>query len=206
MEKVDTHFMASLLGMRRVGETHFDIKTCSLTHDARNEIAVDAITNDADRVLMIDSDMRFDPDMMERMSARLDEGYDMVCGLFFKRKLPTSPVIYSQLSPPDEDENGNIVPHVVPYVKYPKNTLFEVDGCGFGAVMMTKQLIKDVWDEFGQPPFMPLEWCGEDMSFCYKVRMLNRKIWCDSSIRVGHMGQTEFNEDTYLAQNRNGKG
>ena len=202
MDEVDTLFMASILGMKRTGEIHFDIKKGSMIFDARNEIAVDAITQEADRVMMIDSDMRFDRDMLERMSARLDQGCEMVCGLFFKRVLPTMPVIYKQLDPPTVDpETGNKTPHVVPYNDYPRDSLFEVEGCGFGAVMMTKELVKAVWDAYGQPPFLPLEWCGEDMAFCYKARQLGRKIWCDSSIKVGHLGQIEFGEQTWINQN-----
>ena len=200
MDKVDTLFMASLLGMRRVGEVHFDIKKGSMIFDSRNEVAVDAITQEADRVLWIDSDMRFSNDLMERMSARLDEGCEMVCGLFFKRVLPTMPVIYKQLLPPKELSDGSKVKQVVAYTDYPKDKLFEVQGCGFGAVMMTKQLIKDVWDTYKQPPFIPMDWCGEDMAFCYKVREMGRKIWCDSSIKVGHIGQVEFGEETWRNQ------
>ena len=199
MDKVDTFFMSSLLGMRRTGETHYNIKKGSMVYDARNEIAIDAITQGADRILWIDSDMRFKNDMMERMSARIDQGCEMVCGLFFKRVFPTMPVIYKQLDPPEKADDDKVIAHVVPYTDYPKDSLFEVQGCGFGAVMMTTELCKAVWDAFG-PSFMPLEWCGEDMGFCYKARMLGRKIWCDSSIKVGHIGTVEFGEETWLNQ------
>ena len=47
MDKVDTLFMSSIMGMKRVGEIHFDIKKGSMIFDARNEIAVDAITQEA---------------------------------------------------------------------------------------------------------------------------------------------------------------
>lgn len=200
MDNVDTMYHASLLGMRRVGAVNIDIKKGSMIFDARNEAAMDAITQEADRVLWIDTDMVFKNDMMERMSARLDHGCEMVCGLFFKRIIPTSPVIYKKLEPPTIDERGHEVPGVIPYTDYPKDSLFEVEGCGFGAVMMTTELLIDVWNAFKQAPFMPLDWCGEDMAFCYKVRQLGRKIWCDSSIKVGHMGKIEFNEQMWLNQ------
>lgn len=206
MDKVDTLFMSSLLGMKRPADTelHFNIKKGSMIYDARNEIAIDAITQGADRVLWIDSDMRFSNDMLERLSARIDMGCEMVCGLFFKRVMPTAPVIYKQLDPPVKDAEGNIVPHVVPFTDYPQDTLFEVEGCGFGAVMMTMELVKAVWDTFG-PAFHPLDWCGEDMAFCYKARQLGRKIWCDSSIKIGHLGQMEFGEETWKSQPKQNK-
>lgn len=204
MDNTKTVFTASILGMRRVGETHYNIKKGSLVYDARNEIAIDAIVNETDRILWIDSDMKFKPDMMERLSARIDQGCEMVCGLFFKRVFPTQPVIYKELLPPIEKDTGEKVKQIQPYIDYPEDSLFEVQGCGFGAVMMTTQLVKDVWDHFNMPAFMPLDWCGEDMAFCYKVRMLGRKIWCDSSIKVGHIGEVEFNEETWKNQVKQG--
>lgn len=200
MSMVHTKFMASLLGLRRTGDIHFDIKPCSLVSDARNEISIDAITNHADRVLMIDSDMSFKPDMMERMSARIDEGCDMVCGIFFKRATPTLPVIYKRLDPPSEDAEGKIHANIIPFTDYPRDTLFEVAGCGFGAVMMTTELLKAVWESYKEPAFHQYVWCGEDMTFCYKARKMGRKIWCDSSIKVGHIGDAEYNEQTWLSQ------
>ena len=198
--KVHTAFSASLLGMRRVGETHFDFKQSTMIFDGRNEIAVDAITNGADRVMMIDTDMTFKPDMMERMSARLDEGCEMVCGIFFRRVTPTAPVIFTKLQPPIIADDGKTkIRQVVEYKNYPKDSLFPVEGCGFGAVMMTTDLIKDVWDHYGAA-FAPTDWCGEDMAFCYRARQLGHLIWCDSSIKVGHIGDCEYNERTYLQQ------
>ena len=206
MDKVDTIFMASILGMRRPtdAQINFDIKKGSMIFDARNEIAIDAITQEADRVLMVDSDMRFSNDMLERMNARIDMGCEMVCGLFFKRVIPTSPVIYKKLEPPILNPDGSKTGQVVAYTDYPEDALFEVEGCGFGAVMMTKELIQSIWDNFG-PAFLPLDWCGEDMAFCYRARQLGRKIWCDSSIKVGHLGQVEFGEDTWKGQRKQSK-
>ena len=201
MDEIDTQFFASALGMRRTGLVHFDIKKGSMIFDARNEIAVDAITQETDRILWIDSDMRFSNDMMERMSARIDQGCEMVCGLFFKRVIPTAPVIYKKLEPPIVDPDGKKHMQVVTYDDYPEDSLFEVEGCGFGAVMMTTELAKSVWDTFG-PPFSPSDWCGEDMSFCYRARQLGRKIWCDSSIKIGHLGEIEFAEGTWKGQGK----
>lgn len=205
MDKMDTLFYGSTLGLQRThDDIHFCIKKGSVTYDARNEMAVDAITEGSERVLMIDSDMVFKPDLLKRMSARMDEGCEMVCGIFFKRVVPTSPVIYSKLQPPTTDQYGNKRANITVYEDYPKDSLFEVEGCGFGAVMMTTKLIKEVWDTYDQPPFAPLDWCGEDMAFCYKARQMGRKIWCDSSIKVGHLAQVEIGEETWLAQNRQG--
>ena len=205
MEKVDTSFFASMLSLKLSGEVHYNIKKSTLVYDARNEICMDAINQKMDRLLMIDSDMRFDYDLFTRMNDRLNQGCEMICGLFFKRVIPTAPVIYTRIEPPTIDNDGKPKMNIDPYYNYPKDSLFEVEGCGFGAVMMNIELVKAIWDTFG-PPCMPTDWCGEDMAFCYRTRQLGRKIWCDSSIKVGHLGSIEFGEKTYLSQKGNNNG
>lgn len=200
MDKIDTLFAVSLMQMRRVGETHTDIKRGSLIYDARNEIAIDAITNEADYVLWLDSDMKFDADLMERLTEHMENGCDMVTGLYFKRTYPTEPVISRTLMPPELIDD-TMVKRITVYDDYPQNALFPVQGCGFGAVMMKTELIRAVWDKFG-PPFHPYPWCGEDYAFCYRVNQLGRTIWCDSRIKLGHVGQAVYGEETWLNQKR----
>ena len=86
MDMVHTEFMKSLLAMRRPGETKIVISQSSLIYDARNNMARQAVKGGFDRVMWLDSDMSFEPDLMERLSARLDEGCDFVSGLYFTRK------------------------------------------------------------------------------------------------------------------------
>lgn len=200
-ELAPIQFLSSMLGLRRVGETHINFKSGSLVYDNRNLLAIDAITNEADRILWIDSDMKFDPDMMQTLSADMDEHpeIDMICGIFFRRKIPTEPVIYSELSPPDIDADYKVTPHITIMKDYPRDSLFEVQGCGFGTVLMKTSVVKHVWDKFG-PAFTPSAWGGEDISFCWKARQLGFRIFCDSRVKIGHLGQAEYNETSYISQ------
>ena len=202
MDMVHTGFMTSLIGLNRVGEIQLSIVTQSLIYDARNELAIKAIQGGCDRILWIDSDMRFAPDTLERLSADMDAtGCDAVAGLFFKRTLPTEPVIYSRLDYyPDAPQSERI--KIETAKDYPKDTLFQVGGFGFGCVLTTTQIVKDVWDKCKIPPFLPELGMGEDMSFCWRVSQIGGKMYCDSAVKVGHIGQIEFNERTWLAQNR----
>ena len=122
MDKVDTLFMASVLGMRRVGQIHYNIKKGSLIFDARNETAVDAITQGADRVLWIDSDMVFDSFVLYDL---LEAKKDIVSAVCFMRKDPYDPCIYSKLrmgATLEEDQ-------IEKYFDYPEG-VFEIEGCG----------------------------------------------------------------------------
>ena len=197
MDTIQTLFFASYLKLRKPGdETVTAVTTSSLIYDARNTLAQIAVNGGYDRIFWIDSDMIFEPDLLERFHADLDEGRDMVCGLFFTRKNPVRPVIYERLERIDED--GRLMNDAQPMEDYPRDSVFPVAGCGFGAVMMNVDLLRRVGDAFG-PPFTPLPSHGEDFAFCIRARHLGTAIWCDSRIKLGHAGVSVINEETYNA-------
>lgn len=193
MDMVHTEFMKCILGMRRVGDTKITISCSSLIYDARNHMAMRAVDEGFDRLLWLDSDMSFEPDLMERLSARLDEGRDYVSGLYFTRKPPILPVIYRGYC----REDG--VPVPVWYDNYPRDDVFEVSATGFGGVMMTAECVKKVVDKFGLP-FSPMGRFGEDLSFCARLSQAGVKMWVDSTIKMGHVGLGTITEDVYLQQ------
>lgn len=197
MDMVHTEFMKSLLGMRPAGEARYGLTSSSLVYDARNTLARQAIDEGYDRILWLDSDMDFQPDLMQRLSADLDEGRDFVCGLYFKRKAPILPVCYKNVGFFNDDA-GKSTPVAVCYEDYPRDQVFEVNGCGFGAVMHTVDILKKAVETFGLP-FSPVLGFGEDLSFCMRLTKLGVKMYCDSSIKVGHIGWGPITEDTYLA-------
>ena len=95
MDMIHTQFAASLLCMEKVGEIEIAFSRSSLIYDSRDKLAEKAIHEEFDRVLWLDSDMVFPPDTMKRMSARMDEGYEFISGLYFSRKIPIRPIIYN---------------------------------------------------------------------------------------------------------------
>lgn len=197
MDMMHTIFVKSLIGLDRVGQTQIAFTSSSLVYDARNGLAKKAVSEGFDRMLWLDSDMEFAPDFMKRLSADIDDGCEMVCGLYFKRKAPVEPVIYKEVGYYHSEETKEVTPVALSYEDYPKDELFKVGGCGFGGVMMTVDLIKRVVAEFGQP-FSPVMGFGEDLSFCKRVAHIGAKMWCDSRAKMGHVGQGTITEETYL--------
>lgn len=191
MDMVHTSFMRSLVGLRIVGEVDYLIPQSTLIYDARCNIANRAVQEGFDRVLWLDSDMVFEPDLMERLSARLDEGHEFVSGVYYTRKKPSLPVILSRCR--IDRSLGFPIPDTKQCEEIPEE-LFEIEGCGFGCVMMTTKLIEDVMNEYGLFPFYPQVGFGEDLAFCLRVRELGRKIMCDGTIRCRHTGFYEYSE------------
>lgn len=191
MDAVNVLFMKSLLTMQLEGEVEFSLAIGSLIYDARNQLAYKAVSGGFDRVLWLDSDMTFDPDLFMKLSARVDEGAEYVSGIYFTRKAPIQPVIYKTVG------MDGTIPQAISYKDYPQESVFDVQGTGFGAVMMTSDLIRRVSDSFGLP-FSPIVGFGEDLSFCLRVTELGIPMFCDSSIKLGHIGHIEIDEKTYL--------
>ena len=202
MDMVHTEFFRSVLGMKLVGEVDYTMTMTSLIYDARNQLAERAVKGGFDRVLWLDSDMVFDNDLFKRLHTRLDEGYECVSGLYFARKPPYNPVIYKNcylgLKGGDGLVDGEITPINEPYTDYPGD-IFEVAAHGFGATMMETRVIKEVMDNFGHP-FSPEPFFGEDLSFCRRVSDLGHHMYCDPTIKLGHIGYVPITEETYLSR------
>lgn len=175
----------SMLSMKRDCPSRFSFIVRASCHDARNLLAREAIDSDADRVLWLDSDMVFGDDLMIRLGEDLDQGWDMVCGLYFKRELPPTPVIYRDISMTTGKAEQ--------YSDYPRDEVFPIAGCGFGAVMMTTELLRRV----GDYAFTPFNHLSEDLSFCARAQDAGARIACDSRIKVGHVGQIVIGEQLY---------
>lgn len=196
MDTVHTVFLRSLLGLDRPGETVFGITASSLVYDARNTLAKQAIQENCDRILWIDSDMEFSPDAMNRLAADMDEGRDFVTGLFFTRKAPVRPCIYEACGYAQQDEQ--IAPVALNYNDYPRDSLFEIKAAGLAFTMVSTKAVKAVMDKFGLP-FSPMPGFGEDLSFCGRLQQLGIPMFCDSRVKIGHVGTGVINEDIYLA-------
>lgn len=186
MDSVPTLFLASMVQLQHVADVEISLTQSSLIYDARNALAHKAIQDNFDRVLWLDSDIIFQPDLMQRLSARIDQGYEFVTGLYFTRKEPIKPVVYKDVG---IREN---IPFCDSYTDYPDD-IFEIAGSGMGGVMMTTALIREVAEKFGLP-FSPMLGFGEDLSFCNKVRELGKKMYCDPSIKLGHLGGKIYGE------------
>ena len=184
MSWVYTDFMQSMLALDKP-DAQLMVQTNSLVYDARNNIAWAAIQNGADRVLWLDSDMSFEPDLLTRLNADMDEnGLDCVSAFYTTRSEKRVPCIYKDIH--WEIDGERVKTSADPVTECP-DVLFEVAGMGFGAVLMKTELIKAVIDGFG-PPFQPMPYLGEDLAFFWRAGRLGRRMWCDGRINVGHIG------------------
>ena len=195
MEMIHTDFAQCMWAAKKVDETYLYVSKSSLVYESRNMIARAAMDRDFDFIVWFDSDMTFEPDVIERMAEHYRNGYDYVCGLFFSRRHPIIPVIYESISC-EEDDRGVPKVDTVNRKDYPQE-LFEVAGSGFGCVMTSVRMLRQICDIYG-PPFYPRFGFGEDLTFCWLAKQCGIKMYCDPTIKLGHIGSALCNEEAYL--------
>ena len=177
----------SAISLRVESPVQFTLVRGSLVYDARNRLAEIAMEGGFDRILYLDSDMVFEPDMLQRFHAQLDEGKEVVCGLYTTRKPPIHTTLYSAMYLKREPGEKFSVPVLARMEDYPLDRPFQVKGCGFAGVMLSVDVLRRITETFGAP-FSPLPGFGEDLSFCLRAAELGIEIWCDPRIRLGHVG------------------
>lgn len=179
-----------LLGMPTMGSMEIEAVKClmqlqfdgtvdmvseSLVYDARDKIAMDALASEVDWVMWLDSDIVYQPNIIRML---MSKNKDMVTGIYHKRTSPYTPCIYKLV----DDKLQS-------YIDYPEDGLFKVEAAGMGCMLMKTKVIKAVYDKFGGC-FFPVNGVGgEDLSFIRRAKDVGAEVWCDSSVRCGHISR-----------------
>lgn len=201
MDSMDTVFVKSLLqlGSDKTAIRHI-LHSGSLVYDSRNKLTSQCLELGADFVLWLDSDVVFPPSLLDDLIDDMD-GRDMVTGIYYMRRPPFKPTIFKTVKvgqSPDEATSEI-------YTDYPTDGPFEIDACGFGAVLMRTKVLADVANKY-HDAFGPIPGCGEDISFCLRARACGYKIYADPRLQVGHRAETVVTHQTYLAFNAQNPG
>ena len=182
MDTLSARFAQCLVNL--VNNKHdFDVEVGfhigSLVYDSRNKLAERAINSDCDYILWLDSDMTFMPDTLDIMVKELeDNNYEILAGMYYRRRPPFTPTLFKEL---------RIMPTGTVAKEFDEipEEIFEVAGCGFGCVLMKRNVLWNVLCQHGYM-FSPINMVGEDLSFCWRARMCGHKIYCDPTIALGH--------------------
>lgn len=156
----------------------------------RNYTAVQALNNKSGYLLMIDDDMTFPPDTLERL---LGNEVD-ICGVAYHSRGSTDmikkvPDIMS-IAEVDKGKYINLSEETDPKYKY----TFECYATGTGIILIKAEVLRKIpqpWFEF---TYYENGKCkeGEDWNFCFKAKDNNFKIYTDPKIEIGHLGDKLF--------------
>ena len=149
------------------------IQSGTLVYVARDNLAKKAVQEGYTHVLWLDSDMVFGEELLDDM---MFCGKDMVTGIYHARRPPHASCLFRSLDPVDRYTAS----------EYPDD-VFEIGGCGFGAVFMTTDVLRKVFAECVSC-FAPMNRLGEDCAFCLRATACGIRIYADPRIRLGHIG------------------
>jgi hypothetical protein len=164
----------------------------------------------ADWLWMVDTDMTFRPDTVERLLDHADpETAPIVGGLCFgfNDKAEIQPTLFGLVG--DEQH-----PQVIRYHEWPPDSMFQVAATGGACLLMHKSALERIRDfetpdgrvGFNRafPWFQELEHDGrpvsEDIAFCWRAGLAQVPIFVNTSVTLGHIKDQELTVDRYLAQ------
>ncbi len=159
----------------------------------RNIILNDAIKlGGVDYVLWLDTDMLFQPDIICRY---LEQDFDIIGCIYFKRSAPFSPVAYLKGDNPLKPYKA-IDPRTLP-----SDTVVEVDGLGYGGMMVKMSVYEamgeDKWTVYGRNFHLPFEAedaLTHDLEFCKRAQGRGFKISLHTGVRPGHIAERVITE------------
>ena len=189
MDFMVTEFVKSLLKLtNKLKDDGIDFETRieagTLVYFARDKLARYAMNNTFTHVLWLDSDMVFEPEILEDLQF---SGKPFVTGIAHGRRKPYMSCLFKSYTP-----------EVVrwEYKDYPHNT-FEVAACGMACTLIETKILEDVIMKYNTA-FTPTEYWGEDVAFCDRARSFGYKPYAEPGVRVGHVGHiTIYPEDSF---------
>lgn len=175
---------------------------------ARNKVAEQFMAGEADWLLWIDSDMGFEPTMLEQLLAVADPddhpvvgalcyGYKDIgpdgCGGQVRRAFPT---VFDFVE--EDGETGFRPRH-----DYRPGELTQVDATGSAAILIHRSVFESIaaagkgrpYDRIQASPNMLL---GEDVSFCVRAVMAGHTIWVHTGVRTTHKKTIWVSEPSYF--------
>lgn len=178
---------------------------------ARNAMCRLMLETAADWLWMVDTDMTFQPDILERLLINADPvTAPIVGGLCFG-------IEDGRLFPTMYDLGGTeSKPEFIRYDKWPENAMMQVFATGAACLLIHRTALERIRDyehpdRPGQQGFSPVyEWfqerefgqtpMGEDVTFCFRAGIVGLPVYVDTGVQLGHVKRHTLTVDGYLTQ------
>lgn len=185
--KIDYRLWATTLEQTFPCPVTFKFQPQTHTDFARNAIVDSAQKIKATHIWFLDDDMVLLPDMFRSM---YEAGKDIVTAIAYGRMSPFNPCIY-------ELQKDNKYASMIVSEK----GLLEVDGCGMACCLIKTKVfdkLKKPYYYFGKNKHTGKR-LGEDLNFCYDIKKEGVKIYADTHLKIGHLGEAGvITERTFL--------
>jgi GT2 family glycosyltransferase len=171
--------------------------------NGRNGIVKDFLASPAEWLLMLDSDMMFDPTLIEDFLADADaDSAPFVGGLCFGiNDGALFPTLYG-LERADDGTVGTIR-----YEAYPEDSLFQVAATGAACTFVHRRVYEAIaarqfnaafpWYQETEMSGRPV---GEDFTFCLRAGLCDFPVYVHTGIHVGHHKSHVLTAEMYQQQ------
>lgn len=151
---------------------------------------------------MVDADMKFDPDTLDRMmDVAHPKRAPIVGGLCFGvDEGELFPTLY------DLRDGDDGKPTMVRYNEYPPDTMFQVVATGAACILIHRSVLTALRDKFPEPwPWFaesihngnPM---GEDVTFCLRAGLAGFPLFVHTGIEIGHAKTQVLTAELYRKQ------
>lgn len=181
---------------------------------ARCDVVREFLKSGNDWLFMVDTDMTFSPDVVEKFIQNSNPKIrPVIGGLCFGggRVGFPFPTLYTLVDP--STNQGKLTKVVT---DYPKDALCKVDATGAAALFMHRSILLDMEKNYGEMPDghpNPHPWFaetvqlgheyGEDWTFCMRLRKMKVPLYVHTGIKFGHVKSHNYDE-SFFERMRNG--
>ena len=171
---------------------HYVRSTVSFHAFARNNL-IDQMAGDW--LVMMDTDIIFDPDIITRLIHRAETyKLDVLSALYTQKSEPYVPVMYKW------DKSGEKLEHIGKWEQHDGIYFIPIASAGAGCLFVRRPIFDRIRGELKEGPFDITHPFGEDHSFFLRLKKLGIQAYLDPSIEVHHLKLTPLSLDNYIPE------
>lgn len=178
----------------------------------RNGIVKQFLSYGADWLFMVDSDMTFSPDTVERMLEYADPETAPIVGALcfgFDEKGEVQPTLYGL----DGDSDNPAELSVIRYHEWPPDSMYQVTATGTGCLLVHRSVFVAMAETTKPRPgrkgfndaypwFQETEHngspVGEDITFCWRAGLLEIPVYVNTAVQCGHVKKRLLTAESYF--------
>jgi hypothetical protein len=175
--------------------------------EGRNKVAREFLAHESDWLFIVDSDMAFAPDTLERLLEAADPVERPIMGVLYFAwrevavdglsgfRCQPAPVIHDYVDTPQ----GQVFMGVA---SYPQDQVMQCAGTGCGGILIHRTVFEKIEADYGATWYDRVRgddgrWISEDLSFCVRAAACGFPIHVHTGVKTSHLKHLWVTEADY---------